>query len=60
MLTIKIETGNAAFEDDYAAEAAGILRRLADTCERNAVDRSYPRCGIRDTNGNTVGEIRFG
>lgn len=57
-LMIKIETGNAAFEDyGPAVETARILRELAEHIEQN---NELPPHYIllRDLNGNTVGECQ--
>ena len=56
MLTIKIKTDNAAFEDDpgKAYECARILRELANKLERG---HEVGKC--IDYNGNTVGEWRL-
>lgn len=51
MLTLTIETGNAAFADgERAAEVARILRYATNLIERGS--HSGP---LRDMNGNTVG-----
>ncbi len=51
MFRVKIETGNAAFDND-SDEVARILRELADKiCE----DGCYQTIKLRDINGNTVG-----
>lgn len=58
MLTVNIETGNAAFHDEEGEpsghEAARILRELADRLE--AGDTSGK---VRDINGNTVGSFEL-
>jgi len=56
MFTLKINTDNAAFEDDPTAEVARILRALADRLVCASPDESYP---LRDVNGNKVGEAVF-
>lgn len=53
-VTIRIETGNAAFALDPAMEIARILRDLADQFTRDG--SAYPP---RDHNGNTVGTIEI-
>ena len=55
MFTLKIETGNAAFEP-AGPELARILRKLADEVENiyAAGDRGGSGT-LRDFNGNTVG-----
>lgn len=53
MLTIKIQTKNAAFDatDDGASECARLLRLIADKLEG-----SLQRAGtVQDYNSNTVG-----
>jgi hypothetical protein len=53
MITIKIETGNAAFDEgNRRAEVARILRALAAQVE---IDHMGPP---RDINGNTVGTVK--
>lgn len=54
MLRIEIATDNAAFEGNYTAEAARILREIAGRIERGS--HSGP---IRDANGNTVGRYEL-
>ena len=54
-ITIKIETGNAAFEDSPTAEIARILRKLADDFERNGI----PPETLRDINGNFCGSVHI-
>lgn len=59
MLTVTIETGNAAFHDDESGEPSGheaarILRELADRLEAGATDGK-----VRDYNGNTVGSFEL-
>lgn len=56
-LNIEIETDNAAFDDNEAAELARILLELAHNLTY------YGPMGIgenlRDINGNTVGHVRY-
>ena len=53
MLTIRIKTSNAAFQDgNREAEIARILRELAERIE----DDEYP-AKLKDVNGNTVGTV---
>lgn len=60
-LIIRIETDNAAFEEDAAPELARILHALADWLPREGIDP----CGtdvsdvLRDINGNRVGGWRW-
>lgn len=51
-LTITIETGNAAFQDDPSRELARILRAQADLIESGMATDETP---LRDVNGNRVG-----
>lgn len=53
-LTVQIETTNDAFFDDRGAEAARILRELADKIEAGADEVI-----LRDYNGNRVGTAEF-
>ena len=51
-LAVKME--NDAFESSQGEEVARILRKIADTVEREAL--LVPgHCSIRDYNGNNVG-----
>lgn len=52
-ITIRIQTGNAAFEDAPASEVARILRELADGFEHDGI----PAQTLRDVNGNTCGTV---
>lgn len=53
---IKFTTDNAAFEGNPNAEAARILRDLADRLERREWESGgFMTC--RDVNGNTVGHL---
>lgn len=55
-LRLEMKTTNAAFGDsfdDKAAEAARILRALADHLE--SMTQGYPMGNLRDANGNGVG-----
>jgi hypothetical protein len=55
MFVLKIDTGNAAFEDDPNYELARILRAVADKVENGHADgRCY------DINGNKVGSWAVG
>ena len=56
MVVIKIETGNDAFQDgNECYEVARILREVVDRL--NTGDNTHME--LRDTNGNTVGEMQF-
>ena len=53
IITITIETGNAAFAEYPAAEVSRILLDLAGRLARDeTIDATIP---LRDFNGNTVG-----
>lgn len=56
-LTITIDMGNAAFEDDAPGiEVARILHNLAGRIEGNPYDTwAMDSLSLRDVNGNTVG-----
>ena len=58
MITIKIKTDNAAFQDDdnlgFEHETARILRELADKIESCKMPKS-----LMDINGNVVGEVKY-
>ncbi len=54
MITIRIRTDNAAFQDgNRADEIARILRKVADQIARHETAKVY------DVNGNRVGEVRL-
>lgn len=53
MVTITIETDNAAFEDDPGAEVARILAEYA----RRLDGESLRSCKLYDYNGNHVGDV---
>ena len=57
MFDLKIETGNAAFADD-PGELARILRELADKLDGRFDPDAGISGGLRDANGNTVGQWR--
>jgi len=52
VLTLTLETGNAAFEDTPATEIARILRAQADLIEAGMATDETP---LRDINGNRAG-----
>ena len=55
MLTIEIETGNAAFADgNEAAELARILREAA-----RKIENGHTEFKLRDYNGNRVGYCEY-
>ena len=67
MIRIKIETGGAAFKDeffhnDYAfrqRETARILRGLAEKLEvASEMGKEIDWCSLMDINGNRVGEFK--
>lgn len=54
---LKIETGNAAFEEDgKSQELARILRNLAERLEGGEMPDN-DGWNLRDLNGNTVGNV---
>jgi len=55
--TIKMDTGNAAFDPDPQYEVARILREIADRLERDGANGLYQT--IHDINGNDVGRWRL-
>lgn len=56
-LRIAIEMNNAAFEEGRGAEAARILRDLADRLEDDGV-QAGTHIPLYDINGNRVGNAR--
>lgn len=54
-IQIRIETGNAAFDETPATEIARILRKLADDFETSG----EPSPTLRDLNGNACGEVQI-
>lgn len=56
-ITITLETGNAAFEDDETGEVARILTKLAGAF-RNFTDPEDVAVKLHDINGNPVGEVK--
>ena len=58
MLTITIDTSNAAFEADWTIEVTRILRELTVALTHGPINAG--RGGkLRDINGNTVGAWRW-
>ena len=55
MFRLSVDTGNAAFDDDYRNEVARILRAAADAIDASASQSSI----LRDINGNAVGAWNF-
>lgn len=55
MITITIETDNAAFEDDPGAEVARILREMAAHCAEDGIGGAEGN--YRDANGNTCAKF---
>jgi len=53
MITIKIETDNSAFEDDFYDELARIFEDIASYVQER---RTLPR-KLYDTNGNACGLV---
>lgn len=56
VITIKICTDNAAFEEAGGSEVARILRKLADNFDRDGF-HVYEK--LRDINGNVVGSTEY-
>lgn len=60
-ITITINTGNAAFDDEPATEIARILREIAASMERDGtpslVELQDGTFLVRDINGNKCGEV---
>lgn len=52
-ITIRIETGGAAFDNNNMGEVARILRDLADRAERDGIEHGR----IMDANGHTCGQV---
>lgn len=50
-VVITIETDNAAFEDAFEYEVAKVLAQVPQKLDEDGAK-------LRDTNGNTVGEVR--
>jgi hypothetical protein len=56
-ITIKIDTGNAAFSDgNDGSETARILRHLADRIDGEILSKNDCRFAM-DINGNRVGQL---
>jgi hypothetical protein len=54
---LKIDTSNAAFEDDYICEVERIFARvIAQLIEADYLNGKHSN--IRDTNGNVVGTFK--
>lgn len=53
MVTIKIETDNAAFAEDMCSEVARILRELSESFDAGMIPY-----GVFDINGNKVGTVK--
>jgi hypothetical protein len=54
MITIKIKTDNAAFEDDSKMQVTHTLSKVIDRLKRGEIISDIP---IMDGNGNTCGTI---
>lgn len=55
--TVEIECDNAAFADGcHNYEVARILRELADDLDAGLFDGNRKSTGLRDANGNHVGQ----
>lgn len=62
MVTVQLDTGNAAFADSDYQEVARILRVVADyfSVGRSRVDGTKPFAyALRDINGNGCGMVTF-
>ena len=59
MFHLEIDTSNAAFADDPAAELAHILKTTALQVEAYGLGLHLDWSKIRDLNGNTVGEWTY-
>ena len=58
MITITIDTNNAAFDGNPSIEVARLLRKLAGMVEDSYdFSGSIPRLFLRDVNGNTCGNL---
>jgi hypothetical protein len=55
-ITITIETGNAAFEEDEGAELSRIMKDMAPRFA-NMFPPDLDGTSIRDSNGNPVGKV---
>lgn len=53
-ITITINTGNAAFEDDWAHEVSNTLRSIAS---RFVFNDDLDGASVYDVNGNSCGKI---
>lgn len=53
-INIQFDTNNAAFEDSFLMEVTRVLQRAKDAI------RDGENCKLRDSNGNTIGEVTFG
>lgn len=58
MITITIETDNAAFDESPEVEVARILRKLADRVTTSGLDGDVI-LPLKDLNGNSVGELVY-
>lgn len=59
LITIRIRTGNAAFDDHEGGEVARIMRNAAKSISI-AHDIASPQSfGLQDINGNTIGEVEI-
>jgi hypothetical protein len=57
-LKITIKMDNAAFEPDNGTESARMLRELADLLDGTNLSCTFELRGLRDINGNRVGEAK--
>ncbi len=56
---MEFDCGNAAFDDDMAAEIARILIHVARQASRGEIPDTPGVSTIRDVNGNSVGSWRI-
>jgi hypothetical protein len=55
-ITIKIATGNAAFEGDVNPELYCIFKKLTERISEGGTH--YLNGSVQDSNGNTVGSVK--
>ena len=55
LITIEIQTADAAFDDNEGAEVARVLHRFAVHCQDEGV--IWDRVRLLDLNGNTCGFV---
>tara|TARA_Y100001963_G_scaffold21623_1_gene27961 strand:- start:1860 stop:2060 length:201 start_codon:yes stop_codon:yes gene_type:complete len=57
MITIKFDTGNAAFDDCEGIQSAKILADLCKHLEFHSMELSNDTYIIKDLNGNKIGSM---